>query len=104
MAEGKGRMWDVRLTGRATGGELMGADMDEGEVMSTEDMDGIKPGRWWIKRITWRRKGGLIRRRIENRNIVDSGAELRCYSGNNRVMVRLKGREEVRRGRRVGRG
>ena len=93
MTEGKGGMGHVGRARGATGGKLMGADLDEGEVVSTEDLDGIKPRRWWIKRIKGQGKGGFICRRIEGRDIMDSGAELGCNSSNGSVMMRLEGGE-----------
>ena len=43
MAEGKGGMGGVRCAGGASRGELMRADVNEGEVRGTEDEDGVEP-------------------------------------------------------------
>ena len=99
MAEGKGGLRGVRRARHPTRGKLMGVDVDEGKVTSTEDEDGIKPGGRRIVGVTREGERIFIGSGIKGGDIMDSSGELRRNSVNDSVMMRL---EEGKQGGRGG--
>ena len=87
----------VSLTGWC---ELVRVDVDESEVLCTEDENGVKPGGGRIMRILRAgKKGGAIVDRIKGGNIMDSGVEMRSDGGTVSVIGSLERREEGSRRR-----
>ena len=81
-------------TGEASGGELVGVDMDEGKVVGTEDGDRVKPGSGGVMRGKWGRTRGTIGNGVKGGDVVDSGAELSGNSSESGVMGGEEGRKD----------
>ena len=101
MAKGKGGVRGVGGARLSTRGKLMGADMDECEMTSTEDEDGIEPGGRRIMRVTREGERILVGGGVEGRDVMDSSGELRRNCVDDSVMMSLEEGEQGGRGGRV---